>query len=594
VLEAGTGVLSHWREAEDSLTALDAKIPWQGGPITSMAADAAGNLYLPDPRANKVYRVSSAGLVSVFAGTGASSSDGDGGFAVGAGVLTPHGTAVDRDGNVFVAEAFRVRRVTRDGRINRFGLGTSQPGDPKGIALDRRGNLYILQNRLLHVINPAGVQVRIPLDLDPAVNSLVPGNFRGIAALPDGTFYIGDVRNPVLWLLGKNGLLRVGVGRVTRRANCNPESSNCTITAYRGNGSLTGEEYFSSTLTLSVDDAGRLLIADQGNGAIRRLTPGQSLHTVAGTPLCCRDEEGIAAANARFELPLGLASDTAGNIYVADPQAGRLRKIGPDGKVTTILGDGSLQLRKTGSPLATGAQPYSVALDSKGNIYVDEPGLKVIRRITVDGKVERITGPETGEFPILLPKVPSALAVGGKDEVYSLAECNVLRWEGGESKPLFTGKCETSGAGPLETASVRGPTALEVGKDGTLYVIVPGVRLRAVKDGQLTVPPIAGPRGIFVTAWQLHKSADELLYFTANADFGDRLYHTASAATADGSKIFPIANSVFKPGDREWVPETKDPIETRELVGITTDTTGRVIVTQPNPPRLLVFPKVTR
>ena len=253
------------------------------------------------------------------------------------------------------------------------------------------------------------------------------GSLGGIAVSSSNEIFVADRGSHVIWKIGTNGYTSVTAGQATI-AEC--LDGPCTIGNYDGNGALTGHEHFDSPSSISMDARGRLLVADAGNSAVRLLTPRESLITVAGQRLCCYGEEGIPAAEATFHWPRGLASDRDGNIYVADPKAGRVRKIDLAGRITTILGNGSRLAREANSGSDTGAQPYSVAVDSKGVIYVAEPGLAMIRRITSNGFVQTVVGPRSGEFPLTLPTRPSragAVAVGPRDELYYLADCNVFR-----------------------------------------------------------------------------------------------------------------------------------------------------------------------
>ena len=573
------------------------------GQVNSMAVDKNGVLYLPDPSRNRVLRILPNGTASLFAGTGNDNPSGDGGLAVRASLRGPRSTALDPSGNVYIAEDFLVRKVDTQGRITTFAgcfgtcpsgpLGTNRTIRPAGLAVDRRGNLYLADNDFfgrgrVYVLNPAGVMVEIKQSGDPAAVPLPApytsfGGLAGLLVTADGSVLVTDLDRNVVWKIGNNGYTSILIGRVVvERVTVFGGTIETIAGDYYGNGPLTGYEHFSSPRSISLDGTGRLLIADEGNSAIRLLTPKESLITVAGQRRCCYREEGIPASEATIEFPRGLASDRDGNIYVADPRAGRVRKIDRSGRITTILGNGSLAA-KTGVPaLETGAQPYGVAVDSRGNIYVAEPGLRMIRRVTLNGFVESVAGPQSGVFPLRLTQTPSdgAVAVGPDDALYYLAGCNVHRWTG-RPEALLSGTCLDSPDGPSRSSSVDKPTTLAVGGDGAVYIgASSSTKLRVVRNGRLETLGNVSPSGDRAFPNALHYAKNELLFVTGySADNNPDEYRFAFALSRTGQR-FPISTNYLLP------------YRTGALISMTTDAADRVIIGQADPPQLLVFPKV--
>ena len=320
---------------------------------------------------------------------------------------------------------------------------------------------------------------------------------------------------------------------------------------------------------------------------------------MAGQRRCCYREELIPANEATIEWPRGLASDSKGNIYIADPRAGRVRKIDSFGIISTVLGDGSLDARVGVQGTATGAQPYSVALDSKGNLYVAEPGLHMVRRVTPDGFVESVAGPQSGTFPLTLPDFPGSqvVAVGPDDAIYYLAECNVNRWLAGKTEVFLPNICVNT-RGVFEK-----PTVLAVGRDGAVYFGTGGYqRIRVLRNGQVQNLGDVFPFGNLAYPYAIHYGKDDLLYVTdyfLDLDLG-QYYNLAYALTATVRQV-PISYTYllaeFKeiaPGLLEVVGISKkaEPFATVPLLGITTDSAGRVIVGHQWPPGLLIYPKV--
>jgi sugar lactone lactonase YvrE len=130
---------------------------------------------------------------------------------------------------------------------------------------------------------------------------------------------------------------------------------------------------------VAVDSTGNVYVADTNNNRIRKITPAGLVTTLAGSTSGFADGNGIAA---KFSYPNGLAVDSIGNVYVADSGNNKIRKITPDGVVSTLAGSG---LRGSEDGIVTAASfnsPNGVALDSKGNIYVADINNKKIRKIT--------------------------------------------------------------------------------------------------------------------------------------------------------------------------------------------------------------------
>src|SRR5258708_5513831 len=143
---------------------------------------------------------------------------------------------------------------------------------------------------------------------------------------------------------------------------------------------------------VATDSAGNIYVGDRGNHTIRKITPAGAVSTFAGTPDIFGSADGTGAA-ARFNLPEGVATDSADNVYVADEGNNTIRKITPAGAVTTLAGTAGT----SGSADGTGAAarfrlPRGIATDSAGNLYVAELVNNTIRKITPAGVVTTLAG----------------------------------------------------------------------------------------------------------------------------------------------------------------------------------------------------------
>jgi glucose/arabinose dehydrogenase len=152
---------------------------------------------------------------------------------------------------------------------------------------------------------------------------------------------------------------------------------------------------FHTPSALAFDRFGNLYVADTGNHAIRKIAPDGSVTTLAGDGQP-GDADGIGARRA-LPRPVGVAVDLRGNVYVADTYNDRIRRIAPDGSVTTIAGGGS-PARPTAGCAAAFDTPSGIAVDKDGVLFVADTGNNAIRRIGADGVVTHLA-PAGGRAP---------------------------------------------------------------------------------------------------------------------------------------------------------------------------------------------------
>jgi len=181
----------------------------------------------------------------------------------------------------------------------------------------------------------------------------------------------------------------------------NPITS-AIITTVAGNGALgySGDGGAATNATLgnpygvAVDSHGNVFIADTGNQRIREVGTNGIITTVAGNGALGYSGDGGAATNATLGNPYGVAVDAYGNVYIADTGNDRIREVGTNGVITTVAGNGTLGYSGDGGAAtnATLGHPYGVAVDSHGNVFIADAGNQRIREVGTNGNIATVAG----------------------------------------------------------------------------------------------------------------------------------------------------------------------------------------------------------
>ncbi len=257
--------------------------------------------------------------------------------------------------------------------------------DPESVAVDSAGNVYVADywNQEIRKITPSGVVTTLAGSAGQKGSSDGSGSAArfdyptGVAVDSAGNVYVADSFNDEIRKITPSGVVTTLAGSAGQ-----PGSGNGSGTAAR----------FNDPLGVAVDDAGNVYVADNLNDEVRKITPSGVVATLAGSALQSGSSDGSGSA-ARFNWPVAVAVDGAGNVYVADEFNHEIRKITPSGVVATLAGSAG----QTGSSNGSGSAarfyyPTGVAVDGAGNVYVADQDNEEIREITPTGLVATMAG----------------------------------------------------------------------------------------------------------------------------------------------------------------------------------------------------------
>jgi sugar lactone lactonase YvrE len=365
-----------------------------------VAVDASGNVYVADTGNDTIRQVSPAGVVTTLAGSAGDSNSTDG-TGTNALFNLPYGVAVAAGGILYVADTGNdtIRKVVTSSGVVTTLAGTA--GDagsangsgsaarfyaPFGVAVDANGNVYVADsyNSTLRKVTMPGKVVTTLAGTTAAAGSAngagSAAQFRdpyGVAVNSAGTVYVSDLANNTIRRITPAGVVTTLAGKAGVSGSANGSGSGAS---------------FGYPAGLAVDTNGNVYVADYAYHTIRKITPGGSVTTLAGKPGVGGSTNGTGSA-ARFLNPLGVAVDAGGNVYVADTKNGLIRKITPKGAVSTLAGVTGTTGTNDG-PAATALfnYPQGVAVDASNNVYVADTQNSTIRKITADGVVSTLAG----------------------------------------------------------------------------------------------------------------------------------------------------------------------------------------------------------
>lgn len=519
-----------------------------------IAVDAAGDLFIADSGNNRIRKVTPDGIIHTIAGQGTGGFFGNEGPATQAMIHAPGGVAVNGSGNLYIADTGNhdVRLVTPDGIIHQFAgnsyAGFLADGGPAtGTNLFAPEDVAVGPNNVIYIADTGNSRIRT-VDQNGIIQTVAGNGTIGIAgdsgaatsaslAIPyavtvdsSGNFYIADFGNDRIRMVNSKGTIVTVVGsglygfagdgaaatqakmylpsgvavdgsgnvyiadqwnlRIRKLASGNISTvAGNGMLSYSGDGGPATRAQLNGPQGTAVDSAGNLFISDTRNGVVRKVSGG-TISTVSGTSLV---------------YPRGMAADLNGNVFVADSVDNKVKRIGPDGTVAVVAGNGTSGYGGDGGA-ATSAMlhsPLGVAVDRAGNLYIADFGNNVIREVSAAGTIATVAGNLTqgyaGDGAAAAQASlngPGGVAVDASGNLY-IADTNnhairevtgdgVIRTIAGTGVAGYTGD-----GGPATQAQIISPIGIVVDGSGNVYISDAAMRIRKFLPGG-SITTIAG------------------------------------------------------------------------------------------------------
>jgi uncharacterized protein (TIGR03437 family) len=338
-----------------------------------------------------------AGILTVVAGGNTSRVLKDGDVATNGSLGSPASVALDSAGNVYIADGY-VRKVNSAGIISAYAGGPNansaaegipalmSPVNASAITLDNAGNLYIAEPTRVRKVNTAGI-------INTIAGSLTSG--------------------------------------------------------YRGDGGPALNAWFQDIHGIAVDNAGNVIVADSSNNRIRKIVQGGNVTTIAGDGTRNFGGDGGLATAAKLYDPRGVSIDSNGNLFIADYNNYRIRKVDSNGIITTVAGDGTQSCCHGDGGLATKAEinlPENVFVDGAGNLYIADTFNGRIAKVDTAGILTTVAGlgfnkPVTGATAVGASiNAPNSVVTDGSGNFYfstSPQQSTVFKVSGSGGAPLI-------------------------------------------------------------------------------------------------------------------------------------------------------------
>ncbi|CCQ90480.1 conserved hypothetical protein, contains NHL repeats [Nitrospina gracilis 3/211] len=485
-----------------------------GGPATEatlkvpagLTFDKEGNLYVADRENHVVRKVDTNGIITTFAGTGKAGYSGDKGPATQAKLNLPSDMTVDHKGNLFISDRSNnvIRKVDPSGTITTY-AGTGNEGyngdnmpalrtnldKPFGLAVDKHGNLYIADrgnNRIRKVDAGSGLMSTIGGDggfffigdNGPAYRASIAGP-TDVAVDDEGNVYVADRNNNRIRKINTLGMIRTVMGTGQQD--------------YNGDAEVARETNLHLPFAITLDNNGDLLVVDRSHYRIRKMhQKGSRVETIAGNGVKNFAGDNGPATGANLEFPHGIVVDKQDNVIFADKGHYRIRQIDPEGIITTVVGNGIRgNIGDNGPALEASVFPTILELNHKDEIFFLSPSgfVSLIRKVDNNGIISLLisTGDQDYQEAVMTAGYTgrsshseitiitqfSGLAFDKKGNLYVSDRINhQIRKVTPEGKIITiagNGSSDYTGdGGPAKDASFRDPQSLTMDKEGNLYI----------------------------------------------------------------------------------------------------------------------------
>jgi sugar lactone lactonase YvrE len=409
-----------------------------GGPATSAclyypvspAVDSAGNLYIADSYNQRVRKVDSTQTINTVAGNGSTNQTTlVNGTSTGITLNYPWGIVGDPSGNIFVANQndYAVQELVISSSLVNIFAGTGTAGyngdgipantaelnTPEGVARDGAGNIYIADpyNCIIRKVDTAG-----NISTVAGMPSQCTYGGDGGPAISANLYYPGgvaiDSSNNLYIADSNNHIIRkVSGGTITTVAGT-PQVGG----GYSGDGGPATNAKLNYPQDLKVDSAGNIYIADTNNHRIRKVSVASgNITTVAGNGAAGFSGDGIATQNSLYN-PLGIWLDANDNLFIADQYNARIRMVDGGGTMTTVAGNGTPAFAGDGGPAISASlyYPLDVYVDGTGNLFVTDQYNFRVREVKAFAAVGRSTGNLAfGISPVGTTATPQAVTLSG-------------------------------------------------------------------------------------------------------------------------------------------------------------------------------------
>ena len=397
---AGNGTAGY---SGDGGPALKASLNFPAG----LAVDDKSNVYIADRNNHRIRKVSPDGIITTVAGTGVADFGGDGGSALEANLHLPSDIEVGLKGVLYISDRSnnRIRKVDQDGTITTVaGIGLPGFGGdfglavnalmkyPFGISLDRHGNLYIADrgNNRIRKVDSGGIITTLAGDSMHAFGGdYGPASYSNLAYPTDvvvdemDNVYIADRNNNRIRKIDGQGVITSFMGTGD--------------TDFNGDSEIAPETSLHLPFALAIHPDNKLLVADRSHFRVRSVgLKNYVVSTVAGNGNSLFKGDGGPGRGATLNTPSGICIDSYNNILFADLQHHRIRKLSPDGIITTFAGNGREGNEGNDGPALSASlfMPSTLAIDKEDNVYVVHRlgNGWTIRKISAQGTITHFAG----------------------------------------------------------------------------------------------------------------------------------------------------------------------------------------------------------